>query len=114
MNKTKIGNIILWVSIIISLFTYLGWRPINDYYGIHIFYIGILIFIFLISIYIWKISLKNELPAFILFALSLNNLIDYLFYNTKTLQENELVGFIIIIIFSVKIKLKNKGKNGEI
>lgn len=103
----KYKNSLLWLSIIISLLTYLGWEPIKYYYGFQVFYIGMALFIFMLSLYIWKLSSKRSIPEFVLFALSLNNLMDELFYDPTKFEMNEVVFVFILIIYSVRIK---KGK----
>ena len=94
---------ILWIAIIVSLITYMGWKPIHNIYGVQVFYVGMALFINLLAIYIWRNSRRKLIPAFILLTLSINNLLDELFYDPTKFQANEILFLLLIIIYSFKL-----------
>ena len=101
---------LLWIAIVVSLVTYMGWKPIHEKFGFQIFYIGMALMINLLAIHIWINARKKVLPAFVLLVLSINNLLDELFYDPTRFQANEIMFLIIIIIYSLKLYKNDRFK----
>jgi hypothetical protein len=98
------NNIILKLAIIVSVITYTIWKPINDYFGITIFYIGNSLFIFLLALYI-KQATKKSFLTFFLFCVTLNNLLDELLFDPQKIGYNEYIATaIIIVVYLLKDK----------
>ncbi len=76
---------LLYIATPVSLITYLFWEQLPK----GSFYIGNALFIFLLCSYIF-VNHKQSFIKFVLFGLSLNNLIDELFFNPTELGYNEL------------------------
>ena len=91
---------LLYIAIIIGCFTYMFWDNLPK----GSFYIGNALFIFLISTYLW-VHEKKSFICFILFALSLSNLLDELYFNPRVLGLNELALIVILpIIWFMKFR----------
>lgn len=87
-------KIILYIAIIISLFTYNLWH----YLPKGSFYVGNALFITLLSFYLYLKEPKSFI-TFVIFTLSINNLLDELFFgNTNTHVHEVLTAFFIVII----------------
>jgi len=71
------------------------------------FYIGNAIFISLICYYIYY-NFKKHWIAFLLFSLSLNNLVDELLFDNTKIQLNELFFTLIIVYFIYKNYARKK------
>jgi len=76
---------ILYMALITGCFTYLFW----EHFPKEFFYIGNALFIFLICTYLFCLD-KSIFVKFILFSLSLSNLLDELYFNPEILGLNEL------------------------
>ena len=99
------------LAFIIGLFTYLFWNVILKKFDIPIFYIGNALFLFLLCVLSY-INLKN-LFSFLLICLSLNNLLDELFFdNTKT-STNEIFLALTLPFFWFIIKKYNARKSNK-
>jgi len=99
-----------WLSTatIISIITYLFWETIKINTGISVFYIGNALFIFMLCFYLYFSDRSNNIK-FILVSLSLNNLLDELFFDNTIFQLNELM-FLIGVILILLIRIKNDRK----
>lgn len=82
---------ILHIATIISIITYLFWVQLPK----GSFYVGNGIFIFLLCVYIF-LQERNNFIKFILFSLSLNNLLDELFFNPTQIGVNEISLLLIV------------------
>ena len=91
---------ILYIALLIGCFTYMFWSNLPK----GSFYIGNALFIFLLSTYLWFHE-KKSFIVFIIFALSLSNLLDELYFNPRVLGLNELaLLFILPIIWLLKFR----------
>lgn len=87
---------ILYIASILSILTYSLWNYIPiDYF----FYYGNSIFICLLCIYIFFTDKQSNIK-FILFALSVNNLLDELFFDNTKFELNEILFFLAIIVLT--------------
>lgn len=93
---------ILHIALIISILTYLFWNELPK----GSFYIGNALFIFLLCAYIYK-SITQSFITFVLLCLSLNNLIDELFFDNTIFQLNEFIFIIILPLIWLFKKPKN-------
>lgn len=91
----KLKNILLIAAILLSVAVYSLWDIVLIKTGVAIFYIGSAFFISILCLYIW-LSNKNYL-TFILFSLSLNNLIDELFFDNTKFGLNEAAFAVVLI-----------------
>lgn len=96
-----IGRLILYIATAISLITYLFW----SYLSKGSFYIGNSIFIMLLCVYLF-LNEKGSIIKFILLALSLNNLIDEMFFDNTKIELNEILTALTIFIFAIIKKKK--------
>lgn len=97
-------KILLWLALLVGLVTFSLWSIIRDYFGIPIFYTGNSFFIFLLCVFLLN-KFKDSLVCFLLFGLSLNNLIDELFFNPTEIQFNEIILLILLpILWHLKTK----------
>jgi len=90
----------LHIATLISVVTYLFWNflPIGS------FYIGNALFISMLCMYIFALD-KQSFIKFVLFSLSLNNLLDELLFDNTKLGYNELIILVIVpLIWLVKNK----------
>lgn len=94
---------ILYVALFVSLITYLFW----SYLPKGSFYVGNSLFIMLICFYIFVTDRKSAIK-FILFSLSINNLLDELFFDNTILQINEIITGICILIFALIRKINDR------
>jgi len=76
---------LLHIATILSILTYSFWI----YFPKESFYVGNGLFIFLLCLYIFLQNRKSFIK-FVLFCLSINNLLDELFFNPTELGVNEL------------------------
>lgn len=96
-------NKILNIAVIVSVVTYSFWEIIPiDYF----FYYGNALFIFLICAYLF-FSDKKSVVKFVLFSLSLNNLIDELTNRATELYLSEVLTGICIFAFAFYKKYSN-------
>ena len=95
------GKIILYIATVISLITYLFW----EYLPKGSFYMGNALFILLLCIYLF-LNDKGSVIKFILLALSLNNLLDEMFFDNTKLELNEILTALTIFIFAIIKKKK--------
>jgi len=65
----------------------------------HFYYISESVLIFVVSLYLYS-YIKN-FCTFLIFGLSINNLLDELFFNPLVLGINEIVFAIVLILISV-------------
>jgi len=61
--------------------------------------------LFLLRIYL-KSTGKDSLLAFVVLATSVNSFIDEIFFNPKLIELNEYIGFLLIIIITLRFKNK--------
>ena len=87
---------ILYIATIISILTYSFW----SYLPKGSFYYGNSFFIFLLCTYLFLTDNKSFIK-FILFSLSLNNLIDELTLKTDKLYLSEILTGIAILLFAI-------------
>lgn len=100
-------KVLLYIAIIISLLTYNLWQ----YFPKGFFYVGNAMFIMLLSFYLYLKEPKSFI-TFIIFTLSINNLLDELFFgNTETHIHEILTAMIILIIGLKKYYNDRKGAN---
>ena len=95
------GKPILCIATVISLITYLFW----SYLPKGSFYIGNAIFILLLCVYLF-LNEKGSIIKFILLALSLNNLLDEIFFDNTKIELNEILTALTIFIFAIIKKKK--------
>jgi hypothetical protein len=95
--QRKKSNIILLVSILIGIVTYLFWKPLYDL-GIGVYYIGNALFIFLLAMYI-KRTTEPSFITFFLVCITLSNLIDELFFDNTKFGINEIIATIILPMY---------------
>lgn len=88
---------ILKLSILVSLITYMLWKQALDYFGLHIFYIGIALSHFLLALYIRQIS-KPSFIVFFLFCVTLNNLLDEILFDNTKIGINEIIATVLLPI----------------
>lgn len=90
---------ILYIASFVSVFTYTFW----NYFPKGSFYLGNALFIYMLCMYLFLVD-RNSKIKFVLFSLSLNNLLDELFFNSTKLGLNELLtaSFIFIILIFKK------------
>ena len=94
-------KIILYIATITSIITYLFW----SYLPKGSFYIGNAIFIVLLCVYLF-LNEKGSIIKFILLALSLNNLLDEIFFDNTKIELNEILTALTIFIFAIIKKKK--------
>lgn len=82
---------LLYIGLAAALVAYLFWGYMPKGY----FYYGNAIFIFCIGLYLW-LKDKSSFIKFIILGLSINNLMDELFFDPKVIGISEI--FIIIIL----------------
>lgn len=96
------GNKLIYVTILISIVTYLFWEVIKDKTGIGIFYIGNALSIFIMSLIIYINNVKN-FGSFYLLCITLQNLLDELFFNPLVINNTEIIFALILpIIWLIK------------
>jgi hypothetical protein len=88
---------ILKLSIVVSIVTYMLWKQALDYFGLHIFYIGIALSHFLLALYIERTTEKRFI-TFLLLAITLNNLLDELLFDNTKFGINEIIATVLIPI----------------
>jgi len=81
----------LHIATALSIITYLFW----SYFPKGSFYYGNALFIFMLCVYLY-VKDNQSFIKFVLFCLSLNNLLDELFFDNTKLGYNELVLLVII------------------
>jgi hypothetical protein len=87
-------KVYLYIALIVSVFTYLFWGFLPK----GSFYIGNALFIFMLCSFIFY-KFKNYKVALILFAVSLNNLLDELFFDPKKIGLSELLIWFFVLIY---------------
>lgn len=103
---------ILSIATFISIATYLFWNDINIIYQIPVFYLGNAIFIFLLCLVIFMQNTKLFISFFLL-CITLNNLLDELFFDPKTTGISEIIIVLILpLIWYLKINA-NARKNSN-
>mgnify|MGYP003630672548 CR=1 FL=1 len=95
---------ILYMATVVSLITYLFW----SYLPKGSFYIGNAIFILLLCVYLF-LNDRGSVIKFTLISLSINNLLDEMFFDNTKLELNEILTVLTIFIFAL-IKNKNVRK----
>tara|TARA_R110000851_G_scaffold24775_4_gene71749 strand:+ start:3542 stop:3838 length:297 start_codon:yes stop_codon:yes gene_type:complete len=93
------GKPILYIATVISSITYLFW----SYLPKGSFYIGNALFILLLCVYLF-LNDKKSIIKFILLSLSLNNLLDEIFFDNTKLELNEILTALTIFIFAITKK----------
>lgn len=87
-------KVLLYIALIVSLLTYSFWHYLPQ----GAFYIGNAFFISIICLYMHMTDKYSDIK-FVLFALSINNLIDETFLNPNEYNVSEiLVGLFIILL----------------
>ncbi len=84
---------VLYLALLIGILTYMFWEHLPK----GSFYIGNALFIFLISLYLFYHERKSFIIFFI-FGLSLNNLLDELYFDNTILGYNEILLILILPI----------------
>lgn len=92
---------ILHVATVISIITYLFWSDLPK----GSFYTGNAIFILLLCVYLF-LNDKGSVIKFILMSLSINNLLDEVFFDNTKLELNEILTALTIFIFAIIRKKK--------
>ena len=95
------GKPILYIATVVSIITYLFW----SYMPKGSFYIGNAIFILLLCVYLF-LNDKESVIKFILMSLSINNLLDEVFFDNTKLELNEILTALTIFIFAIIKKRK--------
>ena len=95
------GKPILYIATVISIITYLFW----SYMPKGCFYIGNAIFILLLCVYLF-LNNKESVIKFVLMSLSINNLLDEVFFDNTKLELNEILTALTIFIFALIRKKK--------
>ena len=95
------GKPTLYIATVVSLITYLLW----SYMPKGSFYIGNAIFILLLCVYLF-LNDKGSVIKFILISLSINNLLDEMFFDNTKLELNEILTALTIFIFAIIKKKK--------
>jgi hypothetical protein len=95
------GKPILYIATVISLITYLFW----SYMPKGSFYVGNAIFILLLCVYLF-LNNKESVIKFVLMSLSINNLLDEVFFDNTKLELNEILTALTIFIFAIIKKKK--------
>ena len=95
---------ILYIGGIIGVATYLFWKELKSL-GISIFYVGNAAFIFSLCLYLFLKDTKSFIK-YVLFCLSLNNLLDELIFDNTQMGVNELFILLAVLIFAI-IRNKN-------
>jgi len=85
---------LVYIAILVSIVTYQFWI----YLPKGSFYIGMALFVFVLS-YILFLQNKAKFPYFLLLCLSINNLLDELFFDATKMGWNEVISAILIPIF---------------
>jgi hypothetical protein len=92
------GKWLIYVTIAISMVTYLFWEVIKEKTGIKIFFLGNAISVFLMAIVIF-IQNKRLFASFYLLCITFQNLLDELFFNPIITSSSEIIFAIILPIF---------------
>ena len=95
------GKPILYIATVVSIITYLFWSDLPE----GSFYIGNAIFILLICVYLFLTD-KESIIKFILMSLSINNLLDEMFFDNTKLELNEILTALTIFTFALIRKKK--------
>ena len=93
-------KIILYIATILIVLLYLFWEQIENFLGFYIFEIGNSLFITLLCTYLFLTD-KKSFIKFILFSLSLNNLIDELTLKTDKIYLSEILTGVAILLFAI-------------
>lgn len=96
---------LLHIATPVSVITYLFWEHLPK----GGFYVGNALFIFLLCTYIFTKD-RQSFIKFVLFCLSLNNLLDELFFNPTELGINEVFFALIVVIIGFVKYNKNARK----
>jgi len=97
-------KIILYTGLIIGIGTYLFWNDLRDL-GFKVFYPGNALFIFSLCLYLFLTETKSFIK-YVLFCLSLNNLLDELFFDPTKMGISEVFIFLTVLIFAI-LRSKN-------
>lgn len=89
---------ILSIVTIVSIITYLFWKPILDIFKIHTFYVGNALCVFLLAVYIKRTTTPSFI-TFFLVCITLSNLMDELFFDNTKFGINEIIATIILPIY---------------
>lgn len=115
-----IGKIkyLLIATFAIAFITYSFWSVIKEQYGVRVFYPGIALsfvgYTYIIHLLIKLINFEKRqkrillIISSIIFLITVNNLIDELFFNPTVTSFNEYIGFILIIGFTIHNYNKNE------
>lgn len=95
---------IIYVAILVGIVTYSFW----EHFPKGSFYIGNALFIFALCLHIF-ISDKKSFIKFILFSLSINNLLDEIMFDNSILNTSELITCIVIVIIGI-IRFRNNDR----
>jgi hypothetical protein len=94
--KDRANKILLWIATILVIVAYLFWEVIEEKTGYNIYFVGIALFITILSYIIYR-ALKYTI-TFILFWLSIGNLVDELMFDNTALYATELVYLSLVLI----------------
>lgn len=101
-------RLLIYVTIFISIVTYLFWDIIKIKTGISIFWIGNASSVFIMALIIF-LNNKKLFSSFFLLCITFNNLLDELFFEPTKIGLNEIVFAILIIIIYYARKISTRG-----
>lgn len=88
---------LLYIALIISLLTYNLWHFLPK----GTFYVGNALFIMLLSFYLYLKEPKSFI-TFVIFTLSINNLLDEMFFGNTETHIHEIITAVIIVLIGLK------------
>lgn len=100
--KTKILNVSLSFALVLCVLV----RNFAFLFPNHFYYISEAVLIFVVSLYLYLHV--NNFFTFLMFGLSINNLLDELFFNPLKLNLNEMIFTIVLIIIALRRYGKSK------
>ncbi len=103
-QQKKISKTLIYVTIFLSMVTYLFWREIKVYTGFEVFFIGNSVCIFIMAIVIYSHN-KGKFYSFYLLCITFQNVLDELVFDNTVTDISEYVFAIILpIIWLIKNK----------
>ncbi len=110
-----IDKIILWVSLVVSIFGYTFWSPIKEIYGIDGIYYYCVSFSVVCFTFVLCRKYRSIVTEAILSATT-NNLVDELIFNPTKFQWNEYIIYgasLLIIIYNARKRKISQRKARE-
>lgn len=96
------GNSLIYVTVLVSIVTYLFWDVIKQETGIGVFYIGNALSVFIMALLIHLNNDKN-FGSFYLLCITFQNLLDELIFNPLIISVSEITFALILpIIWLIK------------